>query len=146
MAMNKAEKAALDLALTVASFYRTVPVERDLPPPTDEMRRMEVLPPGYGRAQGAREAWRNGEIISMGWDFNSYSPRAEKACSGYISHNFGDWNGTSSQQPRTLYSTKLKALRAMRHAIEMETCLRLRTVDRMIEAELANPTPGPDAQ
>lgn len=153
MAMNKAEKAVLDLALTVASFYRTQPVPRDLLPPTSDMDRMDgsnaILPPGYGRvrdvnAYGGRH--NIGQLVSMGWDFNSYqSPRVEKACSSSIGHDFGNWKGTTTQQPRALFSTKLLALRAMRHEIEMEACRKLRAVDKMIEAEIANPTPGPEA-
>lgn len=124
MAMNKAEQAALEKVLTLAAFYRTQSVERDLIPPTAGVGNLSLI---------------------KGWDFNVHSPRVEKACSTSISHDFGSWNRTTTQQPRNLYSTKLLALRAMRHAIEQEVCVKLRAVDRMIEAELANPTPGPDS-
>lgn len=117
MAMNKREKElveSLRFELAKARAFRfTANVERDLPPPE-----------------------RSGEL-SLGWDFNHYSKRAYKACSSTIYHGEG-WERTSTQNPRSLYSTKLLALQAMRHKMEKEFSETLARVDLMIEEEYDN--------
>lgn len=142
MAMNKAEKARMEAALIAASFYRTAPIERDLPPPDHSMRHREgKLPAGYGLSTGSIRKWENGIVISMGWDFNTYNLSVSKACSSSVSHSKGSWDGTTSQGSRTFYSSKLLALRALRHAIEQDVCEKLWKVDCMIEKELESEQP-----
>jgi hypothetical protein len=43
---------------------------------------------------------------------------------------------TNAQEPARLYSTRLRALRAMRYAVEQDCCRRLAAVYVMIEKEL----------
>ena len=64
----------------------------------------------------------------------SDSARVEKYTSTQCTHTpFGSSCG--SQGGRDLYSTKLLALKALRYKVEESCAVRLRRVDRMIEAE-----------
>ena len=49
-------------------------------------------------------------------------------------HSIGRDDKTTTQQPLSLYSTKLLALRGLRNAIEKDCMSRLRRVDQLIEA------------
>jgi hypothetical protein len=120
--MTKKEQARFEAALTASALRSTSPVPRDLAPPLNSYE-------------------RSGPSLTHGWDFNTYRGTTEKACSSSIYHGFG-WDHVSSQQPRSLFSTRLLALKAMRYEIEQESAKRLRAVDRMIEEEIANPTPN----
>ena len=116
MAMTKkeqAEVAALKNRLsTLAALRWTEAVDPDIP-----------IPDGTGLAKG--------------WLFNGYGvwPRAEKACSSSVYHSFGSDDKTSTQGARQLYSTKLLALKAMRHEIEIQCAKKLLSVDLQIAAE-----------
>lgn len=76
------------------------------------------------------------DVLAKGWLFNPYNGSVTKACSGPMSHNYGDDNGTTSQGARRLYSTKLLALRSLRNAVEVECAKKLAAIDRHIEEEL----------
>lgn len=119
MAMNKTEKAALEAALTEASLRRTSPVEPDVPPP------------GAGSKVG--ELTKGFLPVAEMSD----SARVETACSSSVYHSTRSQTKTDSQGARPLYSTKLLALRALRYKVESECAKRLRSIDRMIEEELA---------
>lgn len=118
MAMTKKEKEALEAALTAAALRTTTDVAADVPPPSDS---------------------RDG--LTKGWlpiaERSDY-PRVEPACSSSVYHGRGQQNETTSQGARSLYSTKLLALKALRRAVEKHCADRLRAVDRMIEAESSN--------
>jgi hypothetical protein len=112
--MTKKEQAEMERLLTLSALRMTSPVERDLPPPAIE---------------GPRDA------LTKGWDYNVHTIRVEPCCSSSMYHNFGSWEKTTTQQPRALYSTRMQALLALRHALEMKCAAELRKVDRMIDDE-----------
>lgn len=57
------------------------------------------------------------------------------ACSSNVHHSIGRTDKTGSQHARSLYSTRLLALRALRYETEQASARRLARVDRMIEEE-----------
>lgn len=134
MAMTKKEKAEFDavvakLELTAALRW-TEEVKRDLSPPTG----------GFGN-------------YTYGWDINSYSAFSSygtgtielvyPAWSGSVSHGTGEperAGKNASQCSRTLYSTKLVALKALRFEVELKTAGALRKIDKAIAEELAKPS------
>jgi len=77
------------------------------------------------------------EIIN-GWSFNSYSLRIEKSCSSSHFHSISNWDKTTSQQGIKQYSSRLLALKAMRHEVELKCAKELRKIDLMIEKEIAD--------
>lgn len=114
MAMTKAEKAALEAALTQAAFRRTGPVERDVLPPI------------------------NSSEYVKGWDFNTYTKEVSLWWTGCVSHGSGEppKKGTyssGSQGARALFSTQERALRALRWTLEERGATDLRAIDRMLE-------------
>lgn len=72
-----------------------------------------------------------------GWLFNAYSRRVTVACSSSISHAFGRNDQTTTQGSAHLYSTRARALRALRVAMEREFAAALAKVDMEIEKEEA---------
>lgn len=121
MAMNKkeqAEMADMRRELAEARALRYTPrVEPDLPAPRP----------------------LTGEKIS-GWDFNSYSFEVKQAWSESFAHGNGparDRRMTASQGAVPLYSTKLRALKAMRNEMERKAARDQAEVDALIEQEAA---------
>lgn len=124
MAMTKKEQAEFEelrQQLLLAKALRfTEQVERDLHPPQDEK-------------------------IVNGWNYNDYigdffySPRVEKACTASNMHGNGKWNHTNARRAQFLFSTRLKALRALRCAVEQKVASILAKIDAEIEKEIANP-------
>jgi hypothetical protein len=115
MSMTKKEKAAFEALLTRAALRATSPVIPDVPPPDHST---------------------NG--LATGFLFiapSSPYARVDIACSSSIHHAVGYTDKTTSQGARSLYSTRLMALRALRYEVEQECASRLRKVDQMIEAE-----------
>lgn len=76
--------------------------------------------------------------LSKGFLFNAYIAAVAPACSSSAAHNYGNDTKTATQYPRILYSTRLLALRGLRHAVELECAKRLAAIDKQIEKELAN--------
>ena len=121
MAMNKKEQAefhALRTELAIVSALRwTAPVERDLPPP----------------ASGERMS-----SYTSGFDFNAHSVTVSPAWSSSTVHSIGyaaPSKYSASQNCRTLFSTKLKALQAMRYEVELASAKKLAGIDKMIAEE-----------
>jgi hypothetical protein len=119
MAMTKKEREQMDAAIQkaelLAALRWTAPVEKDLPPPD-----------------------KSGEY-SEGWDCNLSAQRVYVAWSDYVGHgsghapiNYSQRNG--SQKSIWLYSTREKALAALRHAIEKEAASKLLACDKQIKA------------
>ncbi len=110
MAMTKKEKAMLEAALMAAALRTTAHVEPDVPVP------------GYG------------EQMTTG-----YTPCYDRvcvACSTSMGRGIGRTDKPDSfGSGLALYSTRLLALRALRHEVERDCAVRLRRVDRMIEEE-----------
>lgn len=81
------------------------------------------------------------EKLSKGW--LPCFDRVETACSNSANHGMGSVIRPNTQGPRELYSTKMLALRAVRHEMERRFASELKRIDDWIELELANPTPIP---
>lgn len=77
--------------------------------------------------------------LSKGWLYHQWHGefRVEIACSSVVNHAVGRNDRTTTQQPRELYSSKLRALRDCRAAMEMDFAKALARVDAEIEAEAA---------
>lgn len=120
MAMNKKEQAAFEELKTELRLARamrfTEPVEPDIPIP-------------------------NGSILTKGFMFNAYhgigGDRVVRACSSAVGHGFDRDDRADTKMPRRLYSSRLLALKAMRHSVEEDVAQRLANIDAQIEAELA---------
>ncbi len=97
----------LQYELRVEKSKRNTPVVRDVPPP--------------GSFQD----------LSLGWDFNSYSREVFKACSSSAHHGTG-WERTSTQQPRALFSTELRAALALRQEVQELHTEIMADIDRKI--------------
>lgn len=121
MAMTKKERAAMQAAIDraelLAALRWTAPVERDVPPPT---------------AFGA---------YSEGWEFNAHTGTVDRGWSTMISHGRGptpdsiDKYRSGSQGARWMFSTRARAVAAMRHEIEILAAKRLLACDRLSQSE-----------
>ena len=78
-----------------------------------------------------------GKEFTKGW-LVGYK-NATIGCSNSVHHSSGRNDRTDSQRPVQLYSTKLLALRGLRHETERRCAIELADVDRMIEAALKQP-------
>lgn len=115
MAMTKKERAAVDAELrranVLAALRWTGAVEPDVPPPTGE---------GY----------------TSGWIFNVYYKTVEQAWSSALSH--GDGLGPKPAQqsfrrgPICMFSTRAKALAALRNELERQCANSLADVDALL--------------
>ena len=112
MPMNKKEQAKLEEALTAAALRYTAPVERDVPKPTE------------GESQGFVFYGASGD-----------SSRVEELKSGSTSHWPVGSKYSGSQGGISMYSTRLRALKALRCEAEREYARRLRNIDIQIERE-----------
>lgn len=119
MAMTKKEQAEMeqlrkDLRLARALRF-TEPVKPDVPPPSN-----------------------SGEL-TKGWiPLGTYeSMRAAPACSSSVGHGWDTQEKTHSHGSRSLYSTKLLALKAGRNEIERQCAMALARIDEDIEIEAA---------
>ncbi len=119
MPLNKKEKAAFDELLLhhklKGALHWSPRIRRDVPPPA--------------RGPGGE---------TSGFDFNSYSLNVFEAWSSSVSHGEGPMrtkHSSGTQNPRSLYSTRLLALHAMRHDVAMAAAKKLLEIDERIEAE-----------
>ncbi len=113
MAMNKKEKAYVASLEEQLAFRRTEPVEKDVMHPTTG---------SYGE-------------LSTGYAFNSYNMTVTEACSSSVSHGYDSHTKTHSQRPIMMFSTKVKALKAMRYELEQKYTRSLHKVDQLIKIE-----------
>lgn len=111
MAMNKREQELVEELRTRLALRFTEPVN------------MDVLIP-------------IGDTLKNGYSFNSYSKRVTKSCSSSMSHSIDGWDRTNSRGPLAQFSSKLRALRAMRNDLELMFARELRAVDLKIQLEL----------
>lgn len=114
MAMNKKEQKELEDAKIAAALRWTAPVAPDVNPPSP---------------------MHPGERLSKGFLFNAHSREVRPSCSSSISHSYGRDDKTTSQGARALYSTRLLALKALRHECEKQFAEILRIIDKRIEGE-----------
>lgn len=126
MAMNKSERAALDLAQRELAIARALrwsryePVPKDLPAPE---------PFGYARN------------YTEGWATNTYTKSVNQEWSEPSCHGSGPYpavgrHRSASQRGKSLYSTRLLALQALRYEVERAAAQDLAEIDAEIEAEL----------
>lgn len=90
------------------------------------------------KADVAPPASSSGSQLSIGFAIRGERgdyPSIEEACSSSVSHGIGRADKTTTQHPIWLYSTKLLALKALRHSVERRCAAMLRKIDAMIEAE-----------
>lgn len=119
MAMNKKEQAQFDEALHLMQLNRALRW-------SDNGADFDVGKPDW-----------NGEIVN-GWSVNMGNVTVYKSWSSSAVHGDG-WstNGErpkyASQDPIPQYSTEEKALRALRHKLEMKFAAELLRVDKLIE-------------
>ena len=119
--MNKKEQKAFDdlkEQLRIAKALRfTEDVPEDVPIPSE---------------------WKE---LAKGWMFNEHrwthgrAGSVQRACSSPTGHCFGDDTYTNTQGGKSLFSTKKRALTAMRRAIELEYAKSLADLDKLIEEE-----------
>ncbi len=124
MAMNKKEIAELDrlkTELRIARAFRfTDGVKPDVMPPT------------------SFSELRKGFLFNAYLNEHSFG-HVDVACTCSIYHAFGRNDKTTTQQSRSLYSTRLLALKAMRHEMELKCARLLSVIDYSIEKEQAIP-------
>jgi hypothetical protein len=122
MAMTKKEKAALEEALTLSALRATAGAQPDVMPPSSFS----------GHTSGFLFAGERGDY-----------PKVFEAWSESVSHGRGESRLASmsgSQGARSLFSSRLLALQALRRAVEIDCCKRLRRIDAMIEKEMEGET------
>jgi hypothetical protein len=94
----------------------------------------QPVAPDIAKPENFREA-------SIGFTFNPHtntvSPATSESNRHYVGSHAIPRNGTASQQGIALYSTKLRALQALRHEVEKMVAARLAAIDKQIEHELA---------
>lgn len=122
MAMTKKERAEMDAAIEraelLAALRWTAPIAPD------------VAPPRSG-ADGYTE----------GYTFNAYSRTVQYEWSSSVSHGTGtapkegERYRSGSQGPQWMYSTKAKALSALRHDIETDTARKLLAIDKQLHKD-----------
>jgi len=117
--VTKAEQAeALAREALIAQALRwTAPVEPDVSPPLA------------------------GAPLATGYMYNTYSAAVFVACSSSVGHAIGSCTKTTTQGAIALYSTRERALRALRSDLERDCALRLAVADRAI-AEAAQREPS----
>lgn len=117
MAMTKKEKEYVDGLLLelkrAKAFRQTNEVLFDVAPPTD---------------------WRTVE----GWSYNLHTRTVYKTWSTSVCHGHGDIKSSRQQRSISQYSTRLLALRALRHDVEQRFIAELMKIDDQIHAEIRN--------
>lgn len=115
--MAKKEQAAMEDLRTELRIAKAMRFTENVLP--------DIMPPDHGLAKG--------------FLFNDYFQRPEvvPACTNSVHHGYGQDDHTSTQGSRRLYSTRLRALRGLRHALEREVAKKLADIDLQIEEELA---------
>jgi hypothetical protein len=118
MAMNKKEQAAFDAAIKAVFVARA-------------LNWTELVKPDMGLPETHEDL--------LGFVPHSYSGTVAYARSSRVSHATSDGDfpkKTTSQNPIFMHSTKLRALRALRHLVELECANKLAKIDMQIAAEL----------
>lgn len=83
----------------------------------------------------------NAVRLSTGYTYNAHynaghtGDRVQPACSSLVSHGIGSTTATTTRGPLPLYSTELRALKALRHDVVLQCAQRLALIDLRIENE-----------
>lgn len=120
MAMNKREQAELDAAKKAVVVARALnwsePIAPDVPPPSHSQK------------------------DTLGFAYNAHSECVLFARSSSV-HHATSYDAmptkTNSQRALSIYSTRLLALKAMRHSVELVCAEKLARIDMQIAAERA---------
>lgn len=130
--MTKRERAEVDARIEELETYRalrwTGPVDPDVPPPAltfTYSRGWDV----HAMALGSGASWGIVNAVERAWSDTIAHGRGDPPADG-VPRKF-----SASRGARTLYSTRLRALRALRHAVEREAAGVLRRIDRAIDEE-----------
>lgn len=74
--------------------------------------------------------------ITTGWSYNPHTRVVMPMWSQSVTHGHGhDPTKSGSQRGKALYSTKLRALRALRRSVEVDCARKLAAIDAQIRAE-----------
>lgn len=123
--MTKKETAEMDSLRDQLLIARALRFTEEVNP--------DVMPPDYNSRHDA---------LSTGFSFIAYAgfggDSTAVGCSSSSYHARGRTDKTTSQGATMLYSTRLLALRGLRHEVEKEVAKRLAAIDKQIERELAN--------
>ena len=76
-----------------------------------------------------------GQGITTGWSYNPHTRVAMPMWSESSTHGHGHERKSGSHQGIALFSTKLRALRALRRAVEVDCARKLAAIDEQIRAE-----------
>lgn len=77
----------------------------------------------------------NGDL-STGYGYNAFNDTIAPCCSSVSSHGWNSHDKTTTQRPIFMYSTRVRALRALRREVEIQCAKRLADIDAKIEKEL----------
>ena len=113
MSMTKKEQAYFEQLLTVAALRYTADIKPDVPVPDGSSKESK----GF-----------------MFYGESSMYPHVEEIVSSSVYHRRAG-HGSGSQGGIALYSTRLRALKAMRREAEKQYAHKLRDIDCMIEKE-----------
>lgn len=75
----------------------------------------------------------SGNQLTTGYVYNEYAESVAEACSSSYNHAIGRTDRTTSQRPISLFSTRERALRALRNALERRAAEMLARIDGQIE-------------
>ena len=117
MGMNKREQAEMDSLKQQLREAKALRFTEDCPP--------DVLPP---RSEDV-------ERLRSGWWFNAYGCTVDQGCTSQSFHSLRSTDKTDSQRPKSLYSSRLLALRGLRRAKEIEFSQTLAKIDELIESQ-----------
>lgn len=136
MAISKKEQAAIDakineLETRCALRFTDGECVPDIIPKSSDGCIVHGFEPYGGSGIGTHFVATDGLISRSAWDKTKWP-------------NMLDKDGSGSRDIPKLYSTRELALRALRKRLEREFGEKLLLVDKMIEAEIANPTPRPE--
>lgn len=85
-----------------------------------------------------KPAGRYGPTTIHGWGFNAYTQKVQRMWSKVSRHGQGfdpSPHARGSQGGKDLYGTKLRALRALRRAVEVDCARKLARIDEQIREE-----------
>ena len=110
MAMNKKENAYVEKLEMELALRWTAPVEKDVEIP------------------------KTSKVIVSG--FSHTSTRVTESCSSTLSHSTSSTTRANSKDPIKQFSSRLLALKSLRHSIELESAKRLFVIDKQIAEEM----------
>lgn len=134
MAITKKEQARIDAEIeqlkTRCAFRLTEPALPDIFPKYSDKKIVSGFIPYGGTGVGTHYCVTDGSVCRLAYDSTQW-PSLKN-------------DGSGSRHCEPMFSKRVEALRSLRNRIENECAQKLRQIDKMIEKEIANPTPRPD--